>query len=1067
MTVRYPLSFHTRALDEIVFQDSGMTVKTLQGLLLMQLFVVPLGRLHAQETGAATRQYAVAVGFQNQKVFDTAIDEWQTFLKKFPDDPRADRASHYLGTCCLQEKRYGEAVAAFETVIRRYPRCELLDQSMLNLGIAEYAIAQNSSRPDDYVKAEKTFGQMLAKFGDSPYAARALFYRGECLYQLNQFDQATAVYADFVRRFPEDELAADAIYALGTSQEQLQQPADALATFTSLVTKFPEHPLLTEVQMRRAEILFSQSRFDQAQPLFEAVSSKRDFELADVAMLRHARCLYEQGRLSDAARLYWNVPREFRKTTHYDAAILAGAKCYFLEENYALARSGLEQVAGRNVPEAAEATEWLARSFLKEGNARQALTTAEAGLKKFRGDSFRPELQLVRIDALFELPERKSETVELYAAFVRTNPAHELAPQAQYMAALAALDTQNHQAASERCDEFLKQFSSSRLKPDVLFIAAESRLLPGEYGPAADLYQTFLATDGDHPNAAQAKLRRGLALHMAGDHQQAIRWLNTVLPQMSDKSLRSEAYSISGRSLSAMKDYAAAADQLQKGLQEQPDRPQNDETLLALADAFRQLGRDDEADVQLRKLLTGYPGSRLASEAGYRLGEAAYAQQRFQQAMTAYQSVVDNWSDSEFAPHAQYGLGWTLFNLGEYRKSADAMTRLVERYRTSKPAPKGLYVRAMAAYQLGDYPDVLNDVESFLATKPDQNDALDARYVQGLAQAGLKKFDEAARTYASILKTGKSYPAADKVAYELGWAFVELGQTDQAVAAFRQLATDYPDSPLAAEALFRVGEARYDAEDFAAAKVAYQQAAEKSGTAEITEKSLHKLGWSLLKDNDIDAARSAFQRQLDKVAGGPLAGDARFLIGECSFKQQNWNAARQAFEKVASEKTGNYVALAMFRAGECAASAEDWNSSRSWHQKVLDQYPEFEMRPEARYGLAWALQNEGLFEQAVPLYEQVTEETQTETAAKARFMIGECCFARKEHKEATRHFLKAAFLYNHPEWSPMAYFEAARCFEVLRDVEQARSCYEQLVTKFPQHAKVRDARRRLDELNGS
>ncbi len=49
----------------------------------------------------------------------------------------------------------------------------------------------------------------------------------------------------------------------------------------------------------------------------------------------------------------------------------------------------------------------------------------------------------------------------------------------------------------------------------------------------------------------------------------------------------------------------------------------------------------------------------------------------------------------------------------------------------------------------------------------------------------------------------------------------------------------------------------------------------------------------------------------------------------------------------------------------------------------------------------------------------------------------------------------------------MAYFEAARCFEVLKDVEQAKTCYDKLITKYPQHAKVPDAKRRMKELQGA
>ena len=86
-------------------------------LLFVGLIAMTSTSATAQETEAATRQYAVAVGFQNQKLFDDAIDEWKTFITRFPKDPRVDKAQHYLGTCCLQEKNYSDAIAAFTKAI--------------------------------------------------------------------------------------------------------------------------------------------------------------------------------------------------------------------------------------------------------------------------------------------------------------------------------------------------------------------------------------------------------------------------------------------------------------------------------------------------------------------------------------------------------------------------------------------------------------------------------------------------------------------------------------------------------------------------------------------------------------------------------------------------------------------------------------------------------------------------------------------------------------------------------------------------------------------------------------
>ena len=1035
-----------------------------------QLFDVQPGILHAQETEAATRQYAVAVGFQNQKLYDAAIDEWQTFLKKFPDDGRVDRGHHYLGTCCLQQKRYPEAVAAFSTVVSKYPKCELLDQSMLNLGIAQFGQAQKSGKDQDYSKAEQAFGVMLAKFPDSEYASRALFNRAECLYQLKQFDKAEVTFADFVRKYPDSEFTADAMYSLGTAQETLKQSQKAAATFAGFVSKYPRHKLVTEVQMRQAELLYSDGKFTDARPVFEQVAKNREFELADVAMLRQARCLYEEGQLTEAARTYWNVPREFTKTKHYDAAILAGAKCYFLEDKFDLARTGLEKLVDRKVPEAAEATQWLARAFLKSGDAKKALEVADRGLGKFQGRDYRPELEMVRLDAMYEIPQEKPKVAKLFADFAAKIGSSELAPQALYMAALTSLEIENHANGKKYGQQFLKQFGSSDLKPDILFVLAESELLLREPEAAVDHYRQFLAAAPAHANAAQAQVRLGVALHMAGDHAGAVKLLTPVAAKLSEKSLRSEAYGVIGRSEAAQQHFGPAVELLRQAIAADPDRPQNDETHLAMAEALRELGRANEADAVLQKLITSYPNSRFQSDVHFRLGEAAYKSEKFNDAIRYYKDVVAKWPASDAAPYAQYGLCWSFFDLGEFSDAASAVTELLKRYPNSKLAARSLYVRALAYYQLGEFQNVLRDIDAYLATKPDKSDALDALYAKGLAQNELKQFAAAAKTYADILTQGKDYSAADKAAYELGWTLTELGKADESVATFRRLANDWPDSPFVPEGLFLVAEASYQAEKYDEAAEIYREAAAKAQqlkVAGIGEQALHKLGWSYMKTKNIEAAAGVFADQLKQFPAGEFATDARFLVGECHFQNAKWPDALQAYRKVIDNGASNYVARAMFRSGECAANLEDWNASRTWHQKVLDAYPDFDMRPEARYGLAWALQNEGNFDNAIRQYELVTEETDTATAAKARFMIGECCFAQKKHEEATKHFLKTAFLYGHPEWSAMAYFEAGRCFEVMRNTEQARACYEKLVSQYPQHKKTKDAERRLAELKGS
>ena len=79
-------------------------------------------------------------------------------------------------------------------------------------------------------------------------------------------------------------------------------------------------------------------------------------------------------------------------------------------------------------------------------------------------------------------------------------------------------------------------------------------------------------------------------------------------------------------------------------------------------------------------------------------------------------------------------------------------------------------------------------------------------------------------------------------------------------------------------------------------------------------------------------------------------------------------------------------------------------------------------------------------------------------------MIGECYFARKDHERAIAAYFKGAYGYPFDRWAGLCHFEAARCFEALGQVEEARRSYRALVAKYPRHEKAGAAAERLEEL---
>ena len=66
---------------------------------------------------------------------------------------------------------------------------------------------------------------------------------------------------------------------------------------------------------------------------------------------------------------------------------------------------------------------------------------------------------------------------------------------------------------------------------------------------------------------------------------------------------------------------------------------------------------------------------------------------------------------------------------------------------------------------------------------------------------------------------------------------------------------------------------------------------------------------------------------------------------------------------------------------------------------------------EATYEQGWAKQNLNQLDEALKLYEAVTDKSDAPLGARARFMMGEVLFTQGNHKEAIRNYFKVIYGY--------------------------------------------------------
>jgi TolA-binding protein len=983
-------------------------------------------------------------------------------------------------------KHFDQAATVFQAVLSNHPNFEGMQDVYLNLGWCQYSLAQKKVEGMQ-AKAAATFAEMVKKFPQGKFTDQALFFWAESEYALGKKKESLGPYGELVANHPQSPLRADALYALGVTREELGQFAEAGNVYDVYLKEFAEKDLATEVRMRKAETVAQAGDYAAAEKMFAEVAGKAGFASADHALSRQAFCLSKQDKFAAAGDVYAKLATDFKQSAAAKDAAISAGRCFYRADRLPDAAKWLQTAADAGGDGAAEAAHWLCRIHLRNREPQKVAPVVDKALPQAANSPYLVNLQMDQADALNEIKDSKPQALAAYLKIAADHAKHELAPQALYNAAFAALELKQCDDALKRAQAFLKAYPKDRLAPDVKYVAAESCLQLNQHAEAEKTYRELLKSHSDHPESEPWRVRLGLTMFLQKKYSDLVANLSPDLPKLKNPDNRAEAQFLIGASQFQLGALDPAGAALQASLQANPKWRQADETLLYLSRVQRQQNKLNDAIATVRRLLADFPQSQLLDQAHYRLGEYAYAAGDFKTALAEYDAVPAAKGDSQFVPYALYGKAWAQLKSNAYADGAATLTTLLTKHEKHSLAAEARFARVLCRRQSGDLQGAIEDADAYLATNPELNPRCDALYERGLAQVALKKSAEAAATFEELLKANAKYASADKVLYELAWALKSLeepAQQSAAVARFAKLATEHPDSSLAGEANFHVGEAHYAKKEYAEAARAYAAAKQKAGKGDLDEKATYKLGWSNYQLKQYEAALAEFTEQSQNYPQGTLHTDAAFMKAECLFRQEKFNEALSAYQAAQELKLSSptAVVLTLLHGGQAASQLKKWEVALKSLEQIPQEHADSPYVPEALYEVGWARQNSGNEAEALKAYEVAAATSRTAVGARARFMIGEVHFNGKQHAEAIRHFQRVMYGYGGDKaldevkrWQAKAGFEAGRCAEVqIQDakpgerpnlIADAKKFYQYVLDKHPQDELVPQAQQRLAVLS--
>ena len=281
-----------------------------------------------------------------------------------------------------------------------------------------------------------------------------------------------------------------------------------------------------------------------------------------------------------------------------------------------------------------------------------------------------------------------------------------------------------------------------------------------------------------------------------------------------------------------------------------------------------------------------------------------------------------------------------------------------------------------------------------------------------------------------------THEARARMLYDAAWAYRGVADA-KTLATYQLLIDEFPDTALAVDTRFELAELRADRGDHDAAVKLLKEALDKEPAdrpvpPDTLERIRLRLGASLAVKKDYPAAASQFEA-VAANAKSPYLAQAIYRSGECLVAAGQFAKAAEKLavfrDKPEFHNRDGVSDRAMLRLGQALAGAKQYEPSRQTFEALVQRFgPNNPYAVEARYGVAWGLQQQGKYDEAVAAYQQVIAATQSEVAAKAQVQVGQCRLAQKKYAEAANAFLVVPYTYDYPEIGYAALLEAARAF---------------------------------------
>ncbi|MDR2145341.1 MAG: tetratricopeptide repeat protein [Tannerella sp.] len=468
----------------------------------------------------------------------------------------------------------------------------------------------------------------------------------------------------------------------------------------------------------------------------------------------------------------------------------------------------------------------------------------------------------------------------------------------------------------------------------------------------------------------------------------------------------------------------------------------------ARANAYFWRGESYYRNSQYTKAISDFNTYQNASKQGfsevyspvyYNLGYCYFKLKDYNQALTAFRRYLTLEKNPVTLADTYNRAGDCLFYQRQYAEAETNYQRAVELMPDA--ADYALYQRGFVQGLQKDYSGKIRSLDKLINEYPSSQYIDDALFERGRSYILLDKDSEAANSFKRLIDNHPQSSLAPKAGVQLGLLYYNDNQYENAVEAYKKVVKNYPGSEEAKVALQDLKSVYIDMNDISS-YAAYLNSMGEGMRLEVSvQDSLTYLAAEkLFTKGDMANAQKSLENYLKAYPGGAFSSNANFYLARIAFGKQNYPEAKRLFilvlnsgnpkfreESLARKSEIEYLdkdyaeALKTFR--ELASAAESRENieaakigvmrcaqftgqDREAIEAATDLLKETKLSPEiqaeARYLRAKANIKLGDPNKAIDDFTVLSKDTRTAYGAEAKFMLAQLYYDKKDPSRAEK-----------------------------------------------------------------